>query len=113
MTILPFSIGRYWHEDRLLHHVVLMLGTGRGVQQGRLEWTMRNQGPGNQRDIKPFESPALPLVLKAVADGNVINWKPLPKVESFVDDLLMRSSVMASVRCSLLAPPREAVSGGE
>ena len=65
----------------------LKTGLAPELQQGRLEWTMLDfQDPRNQADTNAFRITGPTLVVMDVQNGQVINWKPLPKVWSLVGD---------------------------
>jgi hypothetical protein len=65
----------------------LKTGLAPELQQGRLEWTMLDfQDPRNQADTNAFRITGPTLVVMEVQNGQVVNWKPLPKVWSLVGD---------------------------
>jgi len=65
----------------------LKTGLATALQQGRLEWMMLDfQDPRNQAYTTALRINGPTLVVMDVQNGQVINWKPLPKVWSLVGD---------------------------
>lgn len=65
----------------------LRTGLAAELQQGRLEWTMLDfQDPRNQGYTAALRITGPTLVVMEVRNGQVINWKPLPKVWSLAGD---------------------------